>query len=563
MTGEAVPPRARPETGAYACSRRLGRGGDAEVWAAIEPLTRCAVAIKVLRPERASAGQVSRLLREYQFLRDLRLGGLPRARGLGVTPGGQHYLVMDRLDGLPSARWVERATAPPDRVARTLGVLARAAWTVAAIHEAGVLHGDLKPSSVLVGEGDRVCLIDFGAARPRDPNRLVGTIPEAFMTRAFAAPELLARRAPCAGSDVWALSAIACRLLLGAPPFGQGTRAELRARITAGAIDALRTALAGSVPPRALDAIMAGFSPEPGARPSARAWAEAVGAAAGASEARAPRCVRAGGPTPIGLAATSGPRPRDDASGDGAVIAARARALLDAGAWSEARRLLWACEQRCDEPLARVRLLLVLAELEIGLGHFAVAADAIALVREAVEVLALDATSEIALRTLAVDLQLAIALARPAPLEAAARSLDALPRHHELWTPLAAGLALALADAGDVPLAETWAARALDASAALDDPRPALSARAAAAVVADVAGRSTPPAASDGLEARAARHGLWPALVRLALARADDEAAWRHCAHMLADLEPPESLPLRLSPWAVAVAARRARPAEP
>lgn len=560
MTGEeAVPRRARPEIGAYACSRRLGRGGDAEVWAAAEPLTGCPVAIKVLRPERASAGQVPRLLREYQFLRDLALDGVPRVRGVGVTPGGQHYLVMDRLDGLPSARWVERATTPRDRVARTLGVLARAAWTVAAIHEAGVLHGDLKPSSVLVGEGDRVCLIDFGAARPSDPNRLVGTIPQAFMTRTFAAPELLSRHAPCAGSDVWALSAIACRLLLGAPPFGQGTRAELRARMTAGAIDALRTALVGSVPPRALDAIMAGFSREPGARPSADAWAEAVGGAARASDGRGPRCARAARPTPMELADTSEPGPRDDARGDGAVIAARARALLDAGAWSEARRLLWTREKRSDDPLVRARLLLVLAELEIGLGHFAVAADAVALVRGAVEALALAATSEVALRTLAVELQLAIALARPAPLEAAARSLDALPRQHELWAPLASGLALALADAGEVPLAQMWAERALDASAALDDPRPALWARAGAAVVAAVAGRSAPPAASDGLEARAASHGLWPALVRLALARADDEAAWRHCAHMLADLEPPESLPLRLSPWAVAVAARPAR----
>lgn len=281
----------RTQVGPHRVRMWLGTGGDAEVWAAEEAVTGARIAVKLMRAD-ASRGRLGRLVREYQYLRMLDVRGVPRARGLGVDEEGRLFLVMDLIDGVAAGTWADQLVAQhkDDRAAalsRLLRMLARAARVLDEVHHAGLVHADIKPSAFLVGERDEVSLVDFGASRPLSETALTKKIAEGFGTAAYSAIEILHKHAPSIASDVWGMSAVAFRLLTGELPVGRGSRQELRERWPETTLDSLRERLRLAAPglaPEAIDAIVRGFEPEPAARPSLDAWAEAlasVGADAG------------------------------------------------------------------------------------------------------------------------------------------------------------------------------------------------------------------------------------------------------------------------------------------
>ncbi len=261
----------------------LGRGGDAEVWAAEEALTGARIAVKLMRGD-ASSGRYGRLVREYQYLRMLTIDGVPRARSLGVDEEGRMFLAMDLVEGVSSSSWVDRVTtehkAEPGRlVARVQRVLALAADLLAEVHVAGLVHGDVKSSCFLVGERDRVSLIDFGGARPIDASALTKDIDEAFGTPSYSSIEALKKAAPTVEADIWSFAATAFRLLTGEHPAGHGTRAALRARWSELKPEELAATLskaAPTLPTRARELIVGCFAQDPHDRPTLAALAEAL-----------------------------------------------------------------------------------------------------------------------------------------------------------------------------------------------------------------------------------------------------------------------------------------------
>lgn len=502
----------------YEFGGRLGRGGDAEVWAATEPLTGAEVAVKRLVPS-GSADQEPRLFREYQVLRDLDVPGIPRARGLGRDDDGRAYLVMDRCPGTAAGRWAhatrDGSAASTRAIAATLG---RAAALVAEVHAAGIVHGDLKPSGFIV-DGARVALVDFGASRPADGARLVGHIAESYTTAAYAALDILERRGSSTAGDVWSLSAIACRMLLGDPPFGDGSRAEVRARITTAAVDGLAARLAALVPADAVAAIRDGFARDPARRPDAAAWRDALGGvpveARSATGVPWPRCWPAVAPLPASAVA--------------------ARACLDRGAWSDARALA-----NADEPWSLVGL----AELELELGHLAVAADAVT----RLDAMTLDAN--LVAKRLALGLQLATARGEPVDLERARAAFeDRPPLAPGVAVDLAAALAISALDRDDATTASHFVAAAEALARAAGELSGLLTAATVRALATDTNGLPVP--LPTELVAPADDAGLLAALMRLHLAAGAPGAARTVLTRFAGRLAPAESMPLRLAPWLV------------
>lgn len=503
----------------YTIDGWLGQGGDAEVLAATEPLTGAAVAIKRLLPA-GSIDQEPRLFREYQYLRDLDVPGIPRARGLGRD--GQAYAIMDRCPGVHAGRWSHRLRDGSAASARPIiATLARAAALVAEVHAAGLVHGDLKPSGFMV-DGEHVSLIDFGAARPSDGERLVGHIAESYTSAAYAALELLERREPTAASDVWSLSAIASRLLLGTPPFGDGSRAEVRARITPAALGELTMLFAQWLPAPAVETLRAGFERDPGARPSAAEWRDALG----------------GSPIPPRPALTWASRTWPSTRALPEAVRALREALAR-GDWSEARRALFA------PGLDRRWALVGLAELELELGHVAVAADVVARLDQE------DLDADLAAKHLALGLQIATARGRLGSLDAA---ITAFTRRPALSPAIAVDLAAALAIACVEREDPATATRLLNEATTLadDDDAARLTIETVRCVIGALAG--TPSSLPATLVVRAADAGLHAALARLHIAAGDLELARAATGRFAARLGPSESMPLRLAPWLVEAA---------
>ena len=184
--------------GAYRVIRSLGLGPAAAVYLAHrdDGQFERTVAIKVLSRSAANGSLAKRFLAERQVLADLQQEHIARFYDGGVTQVGGDalpYIVMEYVDGLPLDDWCrERDVGLRDRLALFVDVCK----AVGAAHAKSVIHRDLKPQNILVGEGPEgrgdVKVIDFGIAK------LVADSVTDALTDAAASGE----REPCASATL-------------------------------------------------------------------------------------------------------------------------------------------------------------------------------------------------------------------------------------------------------------------------------------------------------------------------------------------------------------------------
>jgi transcriptional regulator with GAF, ATPase, and Fis domain len=174
--------------------------------------------------------------REFAVLARLAVPGVARVLDFGrIEPHGDDtggpFFTREFVDGVSLD-----AAAAGRPVEDRLRLFARVCAVVHALHRRGVVHGDLKPTNVIVDAVARPWLIDFGLAHgPAEP----GTHAAVFGgTPGFLAPELLEGGVPSASSDVYALGATLWALLLGRPPPPVGRSAPHLPQDASGALRA-------------------------------------------------------------------------------------------------------------------------------------------------------------------------------------------------------------------------------------------------------------------------------------------------------------------------------------
>lgn len=146
----------------YRVERELGRGGMGVVYLAHEIVMNRGVAIKVLRPEFATAEGAEAFLREAQMMGSVRHKNVVVIYRPGEGKGLQYY-VMELVNGPTLERRLEAGPIPPKEVVRIGSDLLRG---LQEIHRLGFVHRDIKPSNVFV-LSDVALISDFGIARPR------------------------------------------------------------------------------------------------------------------------------------------------------------------------------------------------------------------------------------------------------------------------------------------------------------------------------------------------------------------------------------------------------------
>ena len=135
---------------------------------------------------------------------------------------GRPFLVVEFLAGGTLA---DRLRDGPFAPAEAVSVVARLAGALAALHEKGFLHGDIKPSNIGFTSERSPKLLDFGLAHAVDDNAIVGgTLP-------YLSPEVLTGRAAGEADDVWSLSVVLYEMVSGRHPFSGGTLEEVQRRI--------------------------------------------------------------------------------------------------------------------------------------------------------------------------------------------------------------------------------------------------------------------------------------------------------------------------------------------
>lgn len=212
--------------GRYHLIRDIGRGAGGAVFEARHLFTGRFVAVKVVLPfaHAASLPELrARLQREGQALASIRHPGVVDILDGAIAQDGSPYIVMEMLGG----RTLEGLVAARGRlsVADAVGVALQLCDALAAVHRAGVVHRDVKPSNVVVirePDGlERAKLVDFGIARVQQSSeeKLTG-IGAVIGTPAYMSPEqLLAVEEVDLTSDIYSLGITMFECLSGAVPY--------------------------------------------------------------------------------------------------------------------------------------------------------------------------------------------------------------------------------------------------------------------------------------------------------------------------------------------------------
>ena len=148
--------------GHYRVGEQLGRGGMGEVYVADDLALDRKVALKFLPdaftgdPER-----MARFEREAKLLASLNHPNIAAIHGLEEAEG-KRFLVLELVEGETLA---QRLSNGPLGIEETLGICRQIAEALEAAHEKGVIHRDLKPANVMITDGDKVKILDFGLAK--------------------------------------------------------------------------------------------------------------------------------------------------------------------------------------------------------------------------------------------------------------------------------------------------------------------------------------------------------------------------------------------------------------
>jgi serine/threonine protein kinase len=245
--------------GPYRAVGLIGEGAMGTVYRAVraDESFEKQVAVKVLRRGVTGEEARRRFDQERRLLARLEHPGICALLDGGTTEDGLAYIVMEYVQGVPLSEWAQsRGEGSPGRHDGTawrrerrlrLGLFAEICAAVAYAHSCGVVHRDLKPTNILVVDGQpssghgrgapRIKIIDFGVARvlggaPQEgltgsDSGFVGTLP-------YMAPEQISGGGGIdARTDIYALGVILYELLSGRPPL------ELRERSVADAARAI------------------------------------------------------------------------------------------------------------------------------------------------------------------------------------------------------------------------------------------------------------------------------------------------------------------------------------
>lgn len=257
--------------GAFRVTDRIAEGGTAYVFRGEHLETGESVALKTVRT--GLPHEIAVLTQEIATLRDLRHPGIVKFLTNGTSDGGMPWMAVELLQGRTlfqeiSSLWAERGErrerlrALSTRLPRQDSVPSEANWmfslkddpalalptrkpaagrlwdalalvmrlcpALSYIHGRGIVHGDLKPANILLGDDGRITILDFGLAqRPRWGRGASNHGGVRMGTLEYAAPELLAGERVEQTADIYSLGCVLYEIVTGRLPFEGDTPEEI------------------------------------------------------------------------------------------------------------------------------------------------------------------------------------------------------------------------------------------------------------------------------------------------------------------------------------------------
>jgi len=204
--------------GRFEIVKPIGRGGMADVFLATEPVTNTPVALKLLKRELAEDPRVAKtFLNEARCMYQLSHPGILKVLEVSSPDEGSFFVMPLVESGSLDRRIRTDGKLTDDEVLEFATQIAEA---LAYAHKKGLIHRDLKPGNVLLDEGGRVLLTDFGLVRSLAGDSVVNVAcrtPEG--TPAYMSPGVAAGQAEDTRCDIYSFGTVLYEMLTGCPPY--------------------------------------------------------------------------------------------------------------------------------------------------------------------------------------------------------------------------------------------------------------------------------------------------------------------------------------------------------
>lgn len=222
----------------YQIRRRLGEGGFGEVYEAWDSKLHRPVAIKRLKLA-ADLPASADLLREARLAASLQHPAFVHIYAI-EEDGDSQSIVMELVPGITLKAWMA-AHSPSEAgyQATVLGLVRQIAVAMQEAHTRGLIHGDLKPSNLIVEPSGKLRILDFGLARQTDAQATTSVSQlDPQGTIAYMAPERMTGAKASVQSDMYALGTILYEMLTGARPHAELSGLSLAAAMMQSSSDA-------------------------------------------------------------------------------------------------------------------------------------------------------------------------------------------------------------------------------------------------------------------------------------------------------------------------------------
>ncbi|MEE2786353.1 MAG: protein kinase [Myxococcota bacterium] len=201
--------------GRYRIDLEVGRGGMGVVYRGIDLTLSRPVAIKAMLESKADAGVLARFMHEARSLASVEHEGLVPVYAVGQTDG-VYYMVMKFVEGLPLGDHLQQVgMMPEDDVRQMLIQVCRA---LSALHGQGLVHRDMKPGNLIVGDDGSFTVMDLGIVKHIEEGA-EATTSTATGTPRYMPPEMFSNGIVDGRADLYSLGIIAYRALTGVVPF--------------------------------------------------------------------------------------------------------------------------------------------------------------------------------------------------------------------------------------------------------------------------------------------------------------------------------------------------------
>ncbi|WP_170113103.1 serine/threonine protein kinase [Ahniella affigens] len=207
--------------GPYRVKSMVGAGGMGQVWLVHRDIDGVSqpLALKLMRRDRIDDVTLERFRLERRVLATLQHPAIARLVDAGETEGGQPWLVMEFIDGIPITRYSDRKKL---NLRRRVKMFRLAAAAIAFAHRRLIVHRDIKPSNVLVTANGDLKIIDFGIAKPigmklGEADVLQTDTAQRFLSPQSAAPEQWRGDLITPACDIYSLGALLYELISGQP----------------------------------------------------------------------------------------------------------------------------------------------------------------------------------------------------------------------------------------------------------------------------------------------------------------------------------------------------------